>query len=119
MKVVFIGAGSFRFTYELFKNFAMLSRIMPFELWLVDIDAPLLRTVTRMLHKIAYKANIRDSLVIHSSVDRREALAGADAVIISISVGQQASEWFDIHIPSKFGIPHTTCLLYTSPSPRD
>ena len=108
MKVVYIGAGSFRFTYDLLKNFAALSRIMPFELWLVDIDAPLLRTVTRMLHTIADKANIRDCLVIHSSVDRREALAGADTVIISISVGQQASEWFDIHIPNKFGIPHTT-----------
>jgi alpha-galactosidase len=108
MKAVFIGAGSFRFTYDLLRNFAALSSIMPFELWLVDIDAPLLGTVTRMLHKIAAKANISDSLVIHSSVDRLDALAGADTVIISISVGQQASEWFDIHIPNKFGIPHTT-----------
>ncbi len=108
MKVVFIGAGSFRFTYDLLKNFAALSRIMPFELWLVDIDAPLLKTVTGMLHKIIIKAGLEDSLIIHSSVDRRDALAGADAVIISISVGQQESEWFDINIPNKFGIPHTT-----------
>ncbi len=108
MKVVFIGAGSFRFTYDLLRNFAALSRIMPFELWLVDIDAPLLKTVTGMLHKIITKASLDESLVIHSSVDRRDALTGADAVIISISVGQQESEWFDIHIPYKFGIPHTT-----------
>jgi alpha-galactosidase len=108
MKVVFIGAGSFRFTYDLLRNFAALARIIPFELWLVDIDAPLLETVALMMQKIARKANIGDNLVIHSSVDRREALAGADAVIISISVGQQAGEWFDIHIPNKFGIPHNT-----------
>ncbi len=108
MKIVFIGAGSFRFTYDLLRNFAAMARIIPFELWLVDIDAQLLETVTLMLLKIARKADIGSNLVIHSSVDRRKALAGADTVIISISVGQQAGEWFDIHIPNKFGIPHNT-----------
>jgi alpha-galactosidase len=108
MKVVYIGAGSFRFTYDLIKNFVALSRIMPFELWLVDIDATLLDTVTEMLRRTAGRADMLSNLSINSSVDRREALEGADTVIISISVGQQASEWYDIHIPNKFGIPHTT-----------
>jgi len=108
MKIVFIGAGSFRFTFDLLRNLAAFSRIIPIEVWLVDIDAPLLETVTRIFKRISAKAGLDGNLLIHSSTDRNEALEGADTVIISISIGQQASELIDIHIPFKFGIPHTT-----------
>jgi alpha-galactosidase len=108
MKIVFIGAGSFRFTYDLLRNLAAFSRIIPIEVWLVDIDAPLLETVTRIFKRISTKAGLSQNLHIHSSTDRDEALEGADTVIISISIGKQASEFIDIHIPYKFGIPHTT-----------
>jgi alpha-galactosidase len=38
----------------------------------------------------------------------KKALSDADYVLISISVGLQESEWIDIHIPLKFGIPQNT-----------
>jgi alpha-galactosidase len=108
MKIVFIGAGSFRFTYQLLRNFAALSRIIPFEIWLVDIDARMLKAVTGILMRMVQKQRLGHNLKVLSTTDRREALKDAEAVVISISIGQQASEFYDIRIANAFGIPHTT-----------
>lgn len=107
MKIVYIGAGSFRFSYQLFRNFAALAKDYSYELWLIDINAPLLDTMTKVLRRIIKKYHLDDNLVLHSSTDRTEALENADIVIVSISVGQQISELVDVHIPLKFGIPQT------------
>ncbi|MEX2683920.1 MAG: hypothetical protein Q6373_020280 [Candidatus Sigynarchaeota archaeon] len=106
MKVVYIGAGSFRFSFGLFRNFCAAGQVIPLEVWLVDIDEPLLETMRRYLARQARKAGV--PLRIHATPDRRQALPGADIVYKSISIGQQASEWFDIFVPQQFGIPQNT-----------
>jgi alpha-galactosidase len=78
----------------------------PIELWLVDIDAYSLR-LTDTIIKYMVKLHKKD-IEVHSTTDRRKALPNADYILISISVGIQESEWFDIHIPLKFGIPQNT-----------
>ncbi len=80
--------------------------LQPMELWLVDIDFPSLQLVTTI-----YKYGIllhKKKIEVHSTIDRKKALKGADYILISISVGMQKSEWYDIHIPLKFGIPQNT-----------
>lgn len=85
-----------------------MSEVIPFEVWLVDINKPLLECMARILKRIIRKSRQIDNLKVFSTPNRREALEHADVVIISISVGQQTSEWIDIHIPLKFGIPQNT-----------
>ena len=107
MKIVFIGAGSFRFSLQLFRNFAALGQVIPFELWLVDINEPLLLTMVEIQKKILDKAKSSDKVQLHYTTISRDALENADVVIVSISIGQQKSEWYDIHLPLKFGIPQS------------
>ena len=107
MKIVYIGAGSFRFSYQLFRNFAALAQEYSYELWLIDINAQLLDTMTKMLRRIIVKYHLEDNIALFASTNRTDALENADIVIVSISVGQQTSELVDVHIPLKFGIPQT------------
>ncbi|MFX0059354.1 MAG: hypothetical protein ACFE85_16535 [Candidatus Hodarchaeota archaeon] len=105
-KLVYIGAGSFRFSIPCFMNILEAEILHPLELWLVDIDLRSLKltsTIMKYMTKF-HKKNIN----VHSTTNRRKALPDADYVLISISVGLQESEWFDIHIPLKFGIPQNT-----------
>ena len=106
-KIVYIGAGSFRFAIPCGLNILDFAKTFhPIELWLVDIDRTSLAQmdfVYRQLVQIHKK-----DITVHSTTDRRKALQDADYILISISVGLQESEWFDIHIPLKFGIPQNT-----------
>lgn len=106
-KLVFIGAGSFRFAIPCFLNILDFAKqYHPVDLWLVDIDKIALAKMDGILKRILYMHPL--DVKIHSTLDRKKALADADYVLISISVGIQRSEWFDIHIPLKFGIPQNT-----------
>ncbi|MFX0180298.1 MAG: hypothetical protein ACFE78_08900 [Candidatus Hodarchaeota archaeon] len=106
-KIVYIGAGSYRFAIPCTMNILDFAKdFNPIELWLVDIDLYSLLLIRAVVRRMAqfHKKEIN----IHSTVDRRIALPAADYVLISISVGFQKSEWIDIHIPLKFGIPQNT-----------
>ena len=108
MKIVYIGAGSFRFSYGLFKNFCAMSKIVPLEVWLVDIDEPLLEIMARVLKRMVKKHKLQDTMTVQMTPDRRKALEHADMIVTSISIGHQDSEWYDIYVPQKFGIPQNT-----------
>ncbi|NVM27731.1 MAG: hypothetical protein HWN65_02725 [Candidatus Helarchaeota archaeon] len=108
MKIVYIGAGSFRFSYGLFKNFCAMAKIVPLEIWLVDVDKPLLEIMARFLKRMVKKHKLQDTMIVQMTPDRRKALEHADMIVTSISIGHQDSEWYDIYIPQKFGIPQNT-----------
>ncbi len=105
-KISFIGAGSFRFSIGLFRNIIAAKEFFPFEACLHDIDATSLDIMTRILNKMVEKSS--SSVKVTSTLDRRECLTNADFVYKSISVGIQESEWIDIHLPHKLGIPQNT-----------
>jgi len=73
---------------------------------LVDIDEKLLGFVHKILENMADKAKV--PIRAESTTDRRKAFENADFIYLSISVGAQESEWTDIYIPLKFGIPQNT-----------
>jgi alpha-galactosidase/6-phospho-beta-glucosidase family protein len=108
MKVAYIGAGSFRFGYGLFKNLCAMAKIIPIDIKLMDINEPLLAMMTKLLKRMRDTHKVKDMMNVEMTLDRREALENADLVLSSISVGQQASDHYDIHIPQKFGIPQNT-----------
>jgi len=106
-KIVFIGAGSFRFTIPCAMNILDFAKSFhPVELWLVDIDLQAVKIMGAAIRQMIYMHN--KDIKLHLTTDRRKALVDADIVLISISIGVQKSEWLDIHIPLKFGIPQNT-----------
>ncbi len=106
-KIVYIGAGSFRFSIPCAMNVLdFANEFNPLDLWLVDIDQyslPLIANIYRRMVQM-HKKNV----IVHETTKRRKALANADYVLISISVGMQESEWYDIHVPLKYGLPQNT-----------
>lgn len=105
-KLVYVGACSHRFSLGLFRNIVAAKSLHPMDVVLVDIDAKLLSYVQRILENMAEKARV--DINVESTTDRLKAFENADFVYISISVGAQESEWTDIYIPLKFGIPQNT-----------
>ncbi|MBD3188572.1 hypothetical protein GF325_17205 [Candidatus Bathyarchaeota archaeon] len=105
-KITYIGAGSFRFSIGLFRNIVAAEDLFPYEVCLHDIDPKSLDIMTRILKRMVRKSGA--SVKITATLDRREALENADFLYKSISVGMQASEWYDIHVPQKLGIPQNT-----------
>ncbi len=103
MKIVLIGAGSAQFGLGSLGEI-MQSRVLSgAEIALVDIDAAALSRV----HDSA-KAFIEEKglpFTVSAATDRKEALRGADFVIISIEVGKRFELWDeDWGIPLQYGI---------------
>ena len=170
-KIAFIGAGSFGFTRTLVKDILTFSALEDAELALMDIDPERLEYSKLACERIVKEGNYPAKVT--ATLDRRVALAGADAVLVTILAGSVQVWRHDIEIPKKFGVdtnvgdtrgpsgifralrtipvlvsvckdmeelcPNaimlnytnpmamncramqraSTCLLYTSPSPRD
>ena len=101
-KVVFIGAGSLGFTRGLVRDLLTFPTLRDATLGLVDIDPKRLdfarRAVQRIIELGKYPAKIECSL------DRKEVLKGADAVIVTILVGSVQVWRHDIEIPMEYGV---------------
>jgi len=84
--------------------------LSPIDVWLVDIDEKSLNITTKIFKHMVKKAERKNGIKINvfSTTDRTQALENADVIYKSISVGIQESEFFDIYIPLKFGIPQNT-----------
>lgn len=111
IKIAYIGAGSFRFSTPFFNDMVIMSsdNSMPIEVGLCDINPKSLEVMTKYFSKIIEtNKNYKCDIKISSSVNRRDVLENADFVYKSISVGIQQSEWYDIYLPLKFGIPQNT-----------
>lgn len=99
-KIVLIGAGSASFTRGIVRD--LLARKEEAELALVDISPEALAVAEGLTRKMidARHAPIR----LRASVDRRQVLRGATAVICTIGVGGRRAWEQDILIPRKHGI---------------
>ena len=97
---VLIGAGSVSFTRGLVAD--VLRTGKEIELRLVDVNPESLRFAEGMAAKMvaAWKAPVR----LRASVDRRELLPGADAVICTVGVGGRPAWEKDFSIPRTYGI---------------
>jgi alpha-galactosidase len=106
-KVVFIGAGSTVFAKNLMGDilsYPELAKDAHFSLY--DIDSERLRTSEIVAHKIADALHV--SPKIEATMDRRQALAGADYAIAMIQVGgYKPSTVVDFEIPKRYGLRQT------------
>jgi alpha-galactosidase len=106
VKVAFIGAGSVVFTRNVVTDLCSFADLHgELELSLHDIDKERLDYAQALASRISdlSKAGVK----VSSSLDRREALSGADFVINSIQVGGYPATRLDFDIPAKYGLRQT------------
>ncbi len=102
MRIVFIGAGSVVFTRNLARDILSFPELGDAELVLMDIDGERLSGAEKLVRRMVGTARTATRVV--ATTDRRQALAGADYVIVTIQAGG-VSQWeADIRVPEKFGV---------------
>ncbi|MAF08924.1 hypothetical protein CMK11_00595 [Candidatus Poribacteria bacterium] len=99
-KIVLIGAGSASFTQGLVAD--LLQRDMEADVALVDVDPAALEVAERLTSKMISAR--RPEIGLTASVDRRDVLPGATAVICTVGVGGRRAWEQDVLIPRKHGI---------------
>ena len=105
-KVCMIGAGSTVFMKNLVGDILLNGIFADCEIALQDIDEARLKTSAVVAGKIADALSVSPTIV--ATTDRREALAGADFVIVMIQVaGYKPGTVTDFEIPKKYGLRQT------------
>lgn len=102
MKITFIGAGSFGFTRTLVKDILTFEKFRDAEICLLDINEKRLAYIEKAVKKIIEKGNYPAKVV--STMNREDALKGADGVLITILSGGPDVFRTDIEIPKKYGV---------------
>jgi len=104
-KIVFIGAGSMSFGINMFKDVFSSKKLAGSGLVLVDIDAQALDRMYRVA--MAMNRESGAGLIIGKTLDRRQALKGADFVVTSMAI-ERCKLWRqDFLVPKRLGIRHT------------
>ncbi len=104
-KVTFIGAGSVIFAKQVMADILTFSELQDITFSLMDIDAQRLKVAELMAKQFSMKTGGKAK--IETTMDRREALKGADYVIHTIMVGGYPSTLVDFDIPRKYGLKQT------------
>jgi alpha-galactosidase len=101
-KITFIGAGSLGFTRKLARDILTFPALRDATLCLMDIDPERLEfahnSVQRIVDLGEYPARVE------ATMDRAEALKGADVVLVTILAGGTDVWRYDIEIPKKYGV---------------
>jgi alpha-galactosidase len=103
--IVLIGAGSTVFTPGLMSDVARSKILSGATLRLVDVDPQAVELMVALGRRLAERSG--SDMRVEGTLDRREALRGADFVTTTIAVGGAASWGLDLSIPDSFGIRQT------------
>jgi alpha-galactosidase len=101
-KIAFIGAGSLGFTSELVRDILTFPLLEDAHIALMDINAERLEFSKKAVIKLIEAGN-RPARVT-ATLDRAEALKGADVVLTTILSGSTDVWRHDIEIPKKYGV---------------
>ena len=101
-RIAFIGAGSMVFTRSLARDILTFPSMRDATLVLMDIDRDRLEGARRAVQALVDKGQYPAKVV--ATLDRREALQGADAVLVTILAGGVSVWRHDIEIPKKYGV---------------
>lgn len=101
-KLAFIGAGSLGFTRGLVRDVLTFPRLQDSTISLMDIDPERLDFAYRAVSKIVEMGNYPAK--VEATLNRQEALEGADAVMVTILAGSTDVWQHDILIPKEYGV---------------
>jgi alpha-galactosidase len=104
-RIAFVGAGSVEFTKTLVSDLLAYPELSELEFALHDIDQRRLDAACAIARYVtgAHAANTR----VTGTLDRREALEGADYVLFTVQVGGHEATLRDFEIPKRHGIRAT------------
>ncbi|HUV39440.1 MAG TPA: hypothetical protein VMY39_07480 [Planctomycetota bacterium] len=101
-RIVLVGA-SYKFCHKVLRDMLLVGGFEDVELVVHDIDAIPMKIVGDLLEKIARQKKTR--VKVTRTLDRRKALKGADAVILSITTGGVEADFRSWEVCAKYGIP--------------
>jgi alpha-galactosidase len=101
-KITFIGAGSLGFTRGLVRDILTFPLLRDATISLMDIDAERLEFSQKAVQRIVEMGNYPAK--VEATMDRVEALKGADAVLCTILAGGTEVWRHDIEIPKKYSV---------------
>ncbi|MBQ2976494.1 MAG: alpha-galactosidase [Clostridia bacterium] len=101
-KIAFIGAGSIGFTKALVRDILSFPALQDSHIALMDINAERLDFIHRVIKRIIEAGNY--PATVTATMDRAEALKGADGVVTTILHGEVDVWQHDILIPKKYGV---------------
>lgn len=101
-RIVIIGAGGFVFPFRLIGDILSFPALRGSHLVLMDIDRDRVQRVGDATEELISHHGFDAKVTV--TTDQREALAGADFVIITFQVGGVDSYKYDVEIPRKYGI---------------
>lgn len=101
-RIAFIGAGSLGFTRGLVRDILTFPTLKDSTLVLMDIDKDRLDFARRAVEVIVERGKYPAKII--ATMNRREALKGADAVLCTILAGGVKVFRYDIEIPKKYGV---------------
>ena len=101
-KITIIGAGSGVFTRNLVRDILSYPELSGSTISLMDIDATRLEYMRKALQRLVEQEQYPAKL--EATLNRKEALKGADYVILTIQVGGLKPFEHDIYIPLKYGV---------------
>jgi len=101
-KIAFVGAGSFGFTRSLVRDILTFPELQDATIALMDINAERLDYIKRAVDRIV--ADGKYSAKVYATLDRKDALTGADGVVTTILSGDVDIWQHDILIPKKYGV---------------
>ncbi len=104
-QIVFLGAGSVVFTRQLLADLFRFDDLPTLRIVLHDINAERLEVARGTAEQVA--ARFGRTAEIVATLDRREALAGADFVINMIQVGGIDATSVDLEVPAAAGLRQT------------
>lgn len=101
-RIVIIGGGSYQWVPKLLVDLVNTASLADAELVLQDIDPAPLEPIADFVRHVVRLQGI--GMTVATTTDQREALAGADYVVVTISTGGFESMRFDLEIPERHGI---------------
>jgi alpha-galactosidase len=104
-RITFVGAGSTVFTRHLIGDVLAQPELAGSTFALMDIDPARLETSRKAAEELV--AAHRVDAAVEATLDRREALAGADYVVTCFQVGGLESTLVDFEIPKRYGLRQT------------
>jgi alpha-galactosidase len=100
-RIAFVGAGSTVFTRNLVGDVLSLPELRDSTTFaLMDVDPERLRTSELAVRRLGARS-------VEATLDRRQALEGADYVVTSFQVGGLESTLVDFEVPKRFGLRQT------------